>query len=679
MSSTYFAGAGTPNTLVAPGGTVQLPTSWVAGDVAFLHANQGGTNAAITAPAGWTLLARVERTSTHVAHLWYRVLQAGDTAPTFAFAGASVLAVRISTYAGLDATLIGAGYLSSMLATGSGASTTGVTTQPTTTGRPADRFVTFLTTVGVSSGADLRYNGQYPAYGDTAGSPLSSAWIDMPLNSQRSLEFGWSPASPYIQISLVLPPSDTTVSPPVGTLLEAYNQDPLRRADAPVINPSSDVAGYLVVEAFNPSPYDQAAWDVSYWNVDTWAGPGRWEDISDRVRGMSWNRGTESPLDRPRVGTATIALDNRDGAVSPWTSGGEFSLTVNHETIGPTWLQPGALVRFGAYYETAAALDASPEMAWKPFFTGAIETMVEGTEQNTDSWVTLGLVETTARLGAVDKAQQAAQGAGDTLTQRIDRLLTDADWQAGFSVLADSIGDVATFQATTMAQNRLSDLYLTVDSVGMRLLAASNGALIITPPYPDVDVISTDTFSNAPEGAELPVVKVQPYSSTDRIINVATAANAGSTEQTFRDQPSIDLFGQNGPGARDDLILQDDATLLEMLQRLVVMFATDSLGIEAIEIDVDQDPANLPLLLGTYASEGLETRTPFHLRWVHPSGNVFPVALVIEGMKHTITPTEPGAAVKWTATLSTATRVLATSAVWDVDFWDTNVWAFAAP
>lgn len=677
-SAIYLAGVGTsaglPGTTATP---VPLPSAWQPGDVAFLHVARSGSVAAsgLTFPAGWTLIAHVNQSVTNSADLYYRVLQVGDSNPVVTRdATAGTARGVVSAYVGVAPGTLAAAITAS-LATTSGASGTSVSLRNPTAVDPGAMFLAF---VSVDVGSILQTDltpAQHLAYSGTGYQPLASAWGALPLNTQTPLVFDWTPAAPYIAMTVALPPADATMSPPVATLLDAFKQDPLRRDGAPIINPESNVDGRLVVEALNPSPYDQATWNVSDWDEDTWAGPGRWQDIAARVRSVAWSRGSESPLDRPRTGTATLVLDNRDGAASAWASGGEFSLTINGSPVGGTWLQPGTIVRIGAYFQTATALDATPEYEWLPFFTGTVETDQEGVTDFADSSVTLGLVELTAFLAGFDSAEQPSQGAGDTLAQRVARLLDQADWPADTAIEADSIGDQATFQATTMAQNRLGELDLVADSVGMRILAGSDGTLTFTAPYPDVDVTSDASFSNTPEGDELPVASVTPYASTDRIVNIAVAANAGSIEQAVRDWPSIDEFGPFGPGARDDLILQSDDLLTEMLQRRVAAGATDSLGIESVELDADQDPVNLPLLMAQYASTGLEARQPFNLRWVHPSTAVFPVALVIEGMTHTITPTEPGAAMKWTATLSTATRVFADAMTWDADFWDTNYWA----
>lgn len=465
-----------------------------------------------------------------------------------------------------------------------------------------------------------------------------------------------------------------TTQPLVATIEDAFTQEPTLGAD-PIISPKSATSGVLVVQAFNPVASPNA-WDTVNWTSgstpDTfWAGPGGWQDIAPRTRGLSWSRGAESPLDRPRVGTAEVDLDNLDGEASPWATTGDFSTNVGTGAIGPSWLLPGVLVRFGAVFDGE----------WLPFFTGRIESLPEGSNDNTDAWVTLTLNEMTADLAAVDDPEQSPAGTSDTLDERLERLLTEANWISDYTIAADPIGDVATYQATTLAQNRLTEIYLTADSTGMRVLAGSDGRLYMTSAFPLPDVLDDHVHSNFPEGSELPLVKVTPYASTDRILNVAIAARVGSIELTEQDTYSVNKFGRFGNGSRDDLIVEDDDVVRAVLRAQVANSAWDVQGVESVDVDMDQDPINLPAIMAAYASTGLEVRQPFNLRWVHPSGAQLALQLVIEGMKHEITPTAPGTAMKWTATLSTATRIVSTISYWDDGsapdtFWDVAVWSY---
>jgi hypothetical protein len=433
-------------------------------------------------------------------------------------------------------------------------------------------------------------------------------------------------------------------------------------AESYLVTSTGDPAVRIAVYAFNDLT-DGATWDTDLWDDGAhavyWQPEGTWTSIGSRVRGLTWGRGCASPLDRPQVGTATITLENRDGEVSAWFVGdGDFRtlegdpITPGAHVFGPPWIQAGTYILVGAF------VDVTHD--WKPWFTGRVEALVESTGDNVDGWLDLQVGEVLSDVGAFNGEQQTAVGAGDTLAARIARLLNDMHWQGSWTIDADAVGGAATFQATTKAQNRLAELYLTGDSVGMRVLCGSDGRVRVTTPQPDVGLGDAYTFSNNPSGDDLPIVTAQPYTSTDRVVNEAIAARIGSTEQRVQNLSSIRKRGRFDPGgSRDDLVVQTDAQVRAMLQRLVANAGDDVIGISSIEVDVDLDPINLPSVLAELASTGLEALTPFVVSWTHPSGNTLEIEVFVEGMSHSITPLdgEAGADMKWTATINTAKRI----------------------
>jgi hypothetical protein len=151
----------------------------------------------------------------------------------------------------------------------------------------------------------------------------------------------------------------------------------------------------------------------------------------------------------------------------------------------------------------------------------------------------------------------------------------------------------------------------------------------------------------------------------------------GGTQQAFSDSVSVGLRGQIGDTPRTDLIVEDDETVLEVCRQIVLAASEDSIGVQSVSIDIDQDPLRLPLILAQYASRGLTEQTPLLLAWTHPSKTaVFNDALMIDGFSHNLT--MQGNQAKWTCTMLTSRLVpQATEMVWDVNFWDDgSVWAF---
>lgn len=407
------------------------------------------------------------------------------------------------------------------------------------------------------------------------------------------------------------------------------------------------------------SPYDvnDKAWGVAQWGSTPWglAGAGRWIDVSDRVRGLSWSRGSDEPGGRPRVGTAAATFANTDGEVSPWATSGPF---VN----GSSWIHAGMYVRFGVRRSAADVPDGASG-GWWPFFAGIVDTLEEGTEENADGWLTVNLVESLSYLASFQNlARVTPVFAGEGLDDFIQSITDDAKWPFGLDTSLSPDADAGTFQGTTLEGPRIDEVYKVGDSCGARILSSSTGALAITVQKSGTTLdalqsgTSRGTFSNDPGPSDLPIEvdAVVPYASTERVINVVTAARAGGTAQTVRDERSIGQYGEVTSGygfPRDDLVGNEDSVVLAVLREVLTDHSFDELGIASIDVDADMDPS-LWIHLAALCSFGLEARVAFTVRWTHPSGNVFEIPLVLDSFEFGLT--MEGSQAKWTGTLSTS-------------------------
>src|SRR5579862_5213465 len=110
--------------------TATLPTGWSAGDVvvvAFAIANQ----ATLTPPSGWTLAKSQQYNSTaETLYVYYRVMQAGDSNPSWSWTGGAAGTWCTIGYSGvntstvLDGTPSGKSNTSSTTLTSTGITTT---------------------------------------------------------------------------------------------------------------------------------------------------------------------------------------------------------------------------------------------------------------------------------------------------------------------------------------------------------------------------------------------------------------------------------------------------------------------------------------------------------------------------------------------------------------------------
>lgn len=231
----------------------------------------------------------------------------------------------------------------------------------------------------------------------------------------------------------------------------------------------------------------------------------RWEDVTDDVQGLTWGRGGQ-PAQRPIAGELQMRLLNLDCRWCPWQNG---------------YYGPGTLLR----------VVIGNGVSTKPQFTGLTQSWIEASQGQAGGagyqWVDVTAWESLSLLSeSNDNALAGVVGGGETLTQRVDRLLTQAEWQFGYAT-DPSAGGAATFQATDLAQDVASELFRTVDSCDATVVPAKNGSLLVWSrgngsygnwnfPY---EYQNPDTFTTA--------------NDDDRILSSVDLARVGGTVVTF--------------------------------------------------------------------------------------------------------------------------------------------------
>jgi hypothetical protein len=177
-----------------------------------------------------------------------------------------------------------------------------------------------------------------------------------------------------------------------------------------------------------------------------------WEDVTPHTEGLHWKRGGE-PASRPIAGELTFRLQNYGMEYSPWQS---------------PFYAPGTMVRVVVSDGTEVIGQfCGQTVIWNESCAGL----------RAYEWVDVTVWENMFLLSEVnDHGLAGVIGGGDTLTQRVDRLMTQADWQFDVMILSTS---AATYQATNFSQDVLSELYKTVDSIDAVVYSAKDGALTI--------------------------------------------------------------------------------------------------------------------------------------------------------------------------------------------------------
>jgi hypothetical protein len=396
----------------------------------------------------------------------------------------------------------------------------------------------------------------------------------------------------------------------------------------------------LAVQAVIPRAGD-STWDVSMWGTDTWSQL-TWTDLSPWVRGVEWHRGADSPGSRPDVGVLNVTLDDRSGRWSPWGSAAinvilddEDPVIVDGEEVElggpgfPTLLPPG----FGPGTVIRVVAHEPDKGWWVPQFAGRVESWPQSLSGlGADQFVTVTVIETVSALAKIDNnALGAPVGVGESVTNRIYRLLSLAGWRYGY-VLESS--NAWPMQSTEMTTNRLTECYLTADSADVDFLTHRSGQAWVTdvdprlhPVFGSLDVarwgevvwerslwsvpldelwtsarLASVFYSGVEfhpsaigEGRTITVDGRRPVrllydgdsfrqaNDIHQIRNDIRLARAGGSEQLAESGTSIGLYDR-ATYSRNDLMLNSDYDVATLADRLLDRKALDVLRLESIEL-----------------------------------------------------------------------------------------------
>ena len=349
----------------------------------------------------------------------------------------------------------------------------------------------------------------------------------------------------------------------------------------------------LSVEALLPAT-DAALWDVTDWDEVDW-GQLAWVDITGDVRGIEWTRGADEYRGRPRIGIVTLTLASPDRKFDPWNP-----LT---ETAQAGYFAPGTIIRCGVQSATYTGVGL-----WIPQWTVIVDRW-EQTSVGSEADFAVNIIgyETARDLAEVDdNALASAVGAGDTLNERMTRLLDAADWPYGYIESTQDSGIV--LQSTDMADNRLAEIYRTADSTDHTVRSARDGRLMAyTFDYPgavsvsvwpllDVssivlgvdDVPAFGVSRSLSGGVDYQVVKYdydtfRTYPTDEGMVNDARYARVGGTQQVAENADSIARFGRRTQ-VRNDLLCTTDGAAANLAAYNVARKGANALRVASVDL-----------------------------------------------------------------------------------------------
>lgn len=293
--------------------------------------------------------------------------------------------------------------------------------------------------------------------------------------------------------------------------------------------------------------------------------------------GASGSAGIFSKAD---AATITITLADPTGKYDPLNGNSPYAYG------GHSRLVPGTPVE-----AFAEVVDADTGL-WERFylFVGTADSWGEDwTPDPYDRRCTVVATDVTKMFVRMDRPEQPLVGAGDTVQERIHRIVEFYGW-AG-EVVDPPGGSLVTLQATTLAQsswellNRATDDeigYVYFDTEGrLRWINRQAWSVISTP-------VITFGCSEDPQHFDV-LTDAQPSTLDLQMRNQVFASRADGAMQSARSQSSVDRYGQYDY-KRTDLGLADDAQAGQWAEYVVVLYAYPQISLS----DVTALPALAP-------------------------------------------------------------------------------------
>lgn len=336
----------------------------------------------------------------------------------------------------------------------------------------------------------------------------------------------------------------------------------------------------LTVEAaLSAATSTYGLWDVAVWDFDDWGPDEVWTDISEFVRSVSTKRAFSRDLQAWEAGTAVIDLNNFDARFSPSNLVGPYAVG------GITQIRPWRPIRVTATYAGISY----------PIFRGYALAWQEYYEQPSPfgggAYCSVPCVDELGSLARFDGLAQTPVGAGETSGKRLHRILNNAG-HTGTRAIDD--GHI-TVQATTLAQNCVTELKLTADSEGGALWIESDGTVTAGDEFSLIEDQRSNTVQvTYGDGGdpEIPYSSIELAYNGDLVANIAAFARVGGTEQVVTDETSRALY-KDKRATRTDLICETDAQALGLAQLWIARYAQPEERVTKVQLKPRKDPTRI--------------------------------------------------------------------------------------
>jgi hypothetical protein len=353
----------------------------------------------------------------------------------------------------------------------------------------------------------------------------------------------------------------------------------------------------------------------------------------NNLLGFVVERGRGSELDDFQPGTATLTLDNRDRAYDPTnTSGPNYGNLKprKRSSLQATW---NAIV-----YDLFDGFVNSWPQKWEAMM-GTVELPL------TDAFAVFGK-ETFATALISDPnnpGQFIHQERGrERADQRLAWLLDQAGWPIGWRELSPGVVDQMAYGFAP--SNVLNHAREIEDTEGGFLFMSPSGNVVFQDKYFRLNNYATSqaTFSDSPQGAELPFVLSDPEQDVEHLVNHATGRRANDQQSPIYETSDATSRIDYGPAAATVELWAAAATEIEARTMYLVDRYKQPLDrIKSITLQPQMDDNLWPHALGRVIGEKITFKSCY---W--GKGSVQTLDCRIEGIRHEYT----AAPLRWTTT-----------------------------
>lgn len=264
---------------------------------------------------------------------------------------------------------------------------------------------------------------------------------------------------------------------------------------------------------------------------------------------------------------------------------------------GQTWT--GVTGRTWTSHGDAMFLDVE-DGGFSAIWQGRIDT-IDNKHRRGNLTAVVKAVDGFAEFATNDVVEQTPEGAGETTSARIVRILDFYGWpEHRRDVATDGTN---TVQAINFARDMLTNLQLTAEAEGGSLWMKPNGDVAFRGQDWESDTV--DWVFGGVTG--LPVRTITPQWSQWEVINEAHFSRTGGTEQIATDSTSILVLGRRTT-RRLDFINDDDTAVLSLANRAINQLSTVKQFVQEASVLV-QDDATVEFVLQVSIGDLLQITT----------------------------------------------------------------------